>query len=254
MGGVTAIVQARVASTRLRRKILEPVGDKPLILWVTSRLRAAALVDDVVIATSLSPADDEVFELARREGILCHRGSEDDVLDRFIGAAKLCPADTIIRATGDNPLLDSVTLDLMIKSHLDSGSDYTGANGVVPLGSTAEVVALHALKSAWEEARETPYREHVTPFIHSQPGRFKVRAANPAEYLAGKNYRLTVDTNEDLALMRVLCAELGKAGKPFDAHGAVELLDRRPELVSINMEVLQKDWRRELSGGGTSGG
>jgi len=240
--GVAAIIQARCGSTRHYNKIFEPIGDKPLLWWVVKRLRDAKLVDHIIIATTVNAPDDAVESFAKSEGLLIARGSEEDVLDRFINAIKLCPAKTIVRATGDNPLVDSPTLDLMISSHLESQADYTSIEGAVPTGSGAEVVSAEALERSWREAKGAQYHEHVTPYIHTNPDKFRINRIVPPDYMAGKNYRITVDTAQDLALMRALHDELKERGKPFDFQNAMELLIERPDIAAINQDVRQKSW------------
>ncbi|MGK7344336.1 MAG: cytidylyltransferase domain-containing protein [Candidatus Nitrospinota bacterium M3_3B_026] len=236
-----AVIQARMASTRLPGKVLEKIGEKTILGWVAERLRSAELVDRVVVATSVSAADDAVEEFAAARRIPLFRGSEEDVLDRFHGAVLDYPAETIVRATADNPLLDSAFLDDMIRSHMEAGAGYTGAAGPVPLGSAAEILSASALEKAWREARDAASREHVTPYIYSNPAFFRLNRTTPPAYLAGRSWRLTVDTAEDLEFLRQVHRAL--AGAPFDARSAAELLDRRPELLKINKDVEQKSWR-----------
>jgi len=239
-----AIVQARTGSTRLSNKIFEPICEKTLLGWVIDRLRAAKLIDQIVIATTTNREDNEVVEFAKLEGVPCVQGSEDDVLDRFITVLDNYPAKTIVRVTGDNPLTDTGLIDALIEKHLKSSSDYTGLNGVFPHGLTAEIVSFDALQKAHTESSSPGYREHVTTYIHSQPEMFHIDRIDPPDYLIGRDYRLTVDTEDDLLLMRTLCDRLAKAGKVFTAKNAVALLDSEPSLQKMNSHVKQKDWRK----------
>ncbi len=241
-----AIVQARVGSTRLRNKIFEPICGKPLLGWVIDQLRKAKLIDQIVIATTTNHEDQQVVEFAKQEGLPSVCGSEEDVLDRFITVLDNYPAKTIVRATGDNPLTDARLLGLLIKKHLASKNDYTSLDGVFPYGLSAEVVSADALRKAHAQSSSPKYREHVTTYIHSQPGMFNIGRIDPPDYLIGRRFRLTVDTGADLLLMRTLCGRLLKAGKEFNAENAVALIDSDPELLKINNHVSQKDWRKQL--------
>ncbi len=243
---VLAVVQARSESTRLPGKIFERVCDKPVLEWVVTRLVEAKLVDRVVIATTTGDADNQVAALAEALKLGCVRGSVEDVLSRFIDALDLYPADIVVRATGDNPLLDTEALDAAIERHVSSRPDYTGSRDKVPTGLLAEVVSTGALRKAHEQARGEAYREHVTTFIHSNPGKFKIAEVSAPDYLRGRDYRLTVDTDEDLELMRVICGRLAREGRDFDAKNAVDLIDREPGLRRINNHVIQKNWRTQL--------
>lgn len=240
-----AILQARVGSTRLRNKIFEPICGKPLLAWVVDRLRKAELIDRIVIATTTRREDERVVKFALEEGLPCVCGSEEDVLGRFIKALDIYPAETIVRATGDNPLTDARLLDLLIEKHLRSNADYTGLQAESPDGLSAEVVSAEALRKADAESSSPKYREHVTTYIHSQPGMFNVGRIDPPDYLIGRRFRLTVDTDADLVLMRTLYGRLLKAGKAFNAQNAVALIDSDPALLKINNHVSQKDWREQ---------
>jgi spore coat polysaccharide biosynthesis protein SpsF len=240
-----AILQARSGSTRLKEKIFEPICDKPLLGWVIERLRGAKRIDRIVMATTTNPDDDWVEAFCEELCLDCVRGSVEDVLDRFITVLDKYPAETIVRATGDNPLTDSGLLDLLINEHLQNDADYTGLKGVVPAGLSGEVVSAEALRKAHAESSGAKYREHVTSYIHSQPEKFKIVRIDPPQYLSGRDYRLTVDTDADLLLMRTLCDHLKKAGKEFNAKNAIALLDSDPELLKINNHVEQKQWRNE---------
>ncbi len=240
---VQAIIQARTSSSRLPEKIFQPIGDKPLLGWVLQRLSEAKKVERIVIATSVEPHDDKVESFAVNAGVEFFRGSEEDVLGRFAKTLETFPADTIIRATGDNPLLDPGALDMMIDEHINNNADHTGVSGKVPIGSTAEVVSPQALATAHSEANGEMFREHVTPFIFSHPERFRLLRVTPPHHLANKEYRLTVDTEEDLALMKAIYNKLREQDKPFDAVNAIQLLDMDPRVAAINQNVRQKGWR-----------
>ncbi len=241
--GVQAIIQARAGSTRLHRKTLERIGPyRTMLEWVIHRTQQARLIDRVVVATSCQSNDDDVVVIAEKAGVICIRGSEDDVLGRFAQTLAHYPALTVARITGDNPLLDSQFLDEMIRAHVDSESDYTGAVGVAPLGATAEVVSGAALLLAGKEAKGANFREHVTPFFYAGPKEFRRFALQVPDRFVDRGYRLTVDTEDDLCLMRELYGRLSKAGKKFDLPNAVALLDSAPELALINSSVRQKGW------------
>jgi len=244
--GVLAIVQARSESTRLPGKIFERVCDKPVLEWVVTRLVEAKLVGRVVIATTTRDTDNQVAALAEALKIGCVRGSVEDVLSRFINTMEMYPADIIVRATGDNPLLDPEALDATIERHVASHADYTSSRDKVPVGLLAEVVSAGALRKAHEQARGEAYREHVTTFIHSNPGKFKVAGVSAPDYLRGRDYRLTVDADADLELMRVICGRLAREGRDFNAKNGVDLIDREPGLLKINSHIIQKNWRTQL--------
>lgn len=243
---VQAVLQARTQSTRLKNKIFQPIGGRPVLGWALDRLREIKQVSRIVIATSVNPEDAKVTEFAESEGIACLRGSEEDVLARFAYTARRYPARIIVRATGDNPLLDPGCVDSLITAFNGIEADYCGFNGVIPPGTGAEVFSAAALLKADAESSGQAYREHVTSYIYSHPEKFNVVRAAPPDYLAGRDYRLTVDTGADLKLVETIYAGLDESGKRFNAKNAVSLLDANPGLLKINMDVKQKDWRNQL--------
>lgn len=243
--GVQAIVQARSGSTRLPGKIFSKIGPRSILEWVIGRLRAVSALERVVVATTSAPKDDQIESMASSLGIPVFRGNEEDVLDRFYHALEIFPSETVVRATADNPLLDTAMLDTMIGAHISGGYDHTGMGGTLPLGLTAEVVSSSAIETAWRHAVEKPHREHVTPYIYTHPEMFRLFSLPAPPEISGRSYRLTVDTAEDYNLMTAIYERLSGMGRPFCAKEAVRLLDVSPDLVGMNMNVRQKDWRKE---------
>jgi spore coat polysaccharide biosynthesis protein SpsF len=243
--GVQAIAQARSGSTRLPGKIFLKIGPKTIFEWVIQRLRASSRVERVVVATTSAPGDDQIESMADSLGVPVFRGDEEDVLDRFYHALEKFPAGTIVRATADNPLLDTAALDMMIAAHTAGGYDHTGGGGVIPLGLTAEVVSSSAIQMAWRETVDKPHREHVTPYIYSNPEKFRLFSLPAPPEISGRSYRLTVDTAQDYNLMTAIYGRLAGMKLPFCAGEAVRLLDLSPDLSGMNLNVRQKDWRKE---------
>ena len=123
-----AIIQARMASTRLPGKMLADIDGQPMLWHVVNRTRRSSLVDRLIVATSVNSGDDPIVQFCARNNIDCFRGSEDDVLDRFYQAAKYYKAKTIVRITGDCPLIDPIIVDKVISLFINSKADYTANN------------------------------------------------------------------------------------------------------------------------------
>ena len=111
---VVAIVQARMSSTRLPNKVLAKIGGHPMLLHVVRRVFLAQTVHDVCVATSTGDADTPIDDRCREQGITCFRGDEEDVLDRFYGAAVAVAATAVVRVTADCPLIDPVVIDKVV--------------------------------------------------------------------------------------------------------------------------------------------
>lgn len=230
-----AVLQARTSSRRLPGKVLEPIGGEPMLCRQIERVRRAANLDALVVATSTDPADDPVARLGESMALPVHRGSLDDVLDRVHGAALAHDADHVVRLTGDCPLSDPAVIDACIELHRAGGHDYTSNvhPPTWPDGLDVEVVTRDALEQAWCEASIPVEREHVTWFIHQRPGRFRI--GNLVCDTNRSDLRWTVDEPEDLELVRAIHNELYDPADPvFGTDAILALLRQRPDLAAIN--------------------
>ena len=235
---INAVIQARVGSTRFPGKVLEDLGGRPVLEWVVRAARSATQIDTVVVATSTRAADDVVAELAAHLGVAVVRGSEDDVLSRFVAALDAHPADAIVRLTADCPLLDPTLIDAVAGAWVASPThDYVSTVLVrcLPRGMDVELVTAGALRAV-DRTAVGHDRIHVTSGLYAQPSAYRLLGlcvTPPANDL-----RVTLDTREDLALLRALVAELSDA--PPSWRDVVAVLRARPELVAINAGVRQK--------------
>lgn len=204
---VTCILQARTGSTRLPGKVLADLGGQPMLGFLLDRL-ARLHVDHLLVATSDLPRDDPVAEVAETKGVAAVRGSESDVLGRYLTALDRYPADVVVRLTADCPLSDPAIIHAAIDLQAERRSDYV-SNSLVrtfPVGLDVEVMTATALREAGAEAADPPEREHVTPFIYRRPERYRLAALRIPEALAGE--RWTVDTPRDLERVRAIVARL----------------------------------------------
>ncbi|MGA8866813.1 MAG: glycosyltransferase family protein [Candidatus Sulfotelmatobacter sp.] len=235
---VVAIIQARTGSTRLPGKVLADIKGQPMLWRVLERTRAAQVLDEVIVATSVEPADDTIAAFCREHECPCFRGSEMDVLDRYYHAARKYDADAIVRITSDCPLIDPGISSKTVHAFLEQQPDYASnsLDRTYPRGLDTEVIARSALERAWKAARAAYQRVHVTPYIYQNPGEFKILSVTgEADYSA---YRWTVDTPEDLEFVRTVYAHM--EGGLFPWRDVVDLLEQRPELVEINRSIVQK--------------
>jgi spore coat polysaccharide biosynthesis protein SpsF len=235
---INVVIQARTGSTRLPGKVLEDLGGRPVLEWVVRAAQAATQIDTVVVATSTLAGDDVVADLADSLGVPVVRGSENDVLSRYVAALDAYPADAIVRLTADCPLLDPSLIDAVagvwaaVPTH-----DYvsTLVARCLPRGLDVELVTARALRVV--DSIAVGYdRVHVTSLLYAAPTAYRllgVCVTPPANDL-----RVTLDTRQDLALLRALVAELPDA--PPAWRDVVAVLRARPDLVAINSGVQQK--------------
>jgi spore coat polysaccharide biosynthesis protein SpsF len=197
----TCVIQARTGSTRLPGKVLSDLGGRPMLGFMLERLRNLP-VDALVVATSTLDRDDPVCDIAASVDIPTVRGAEADVLARFADVLERHPADTVVRLTGDCPLIDPDVVIATLTLHKERTADYTSnvLPRTFPRGLDVEVVAASALLSAAEEAHDPAEREHVTPFVYRRPERFRLANLRSGESLGNESW--TVDTAADLEFVR----------------------------------------------------
>jgi len=240
-----AIVQARMGSKRLPGKVLEDLCGETVLARVIERVAACKRIDDVVVATTDLSRDDGVAREASRRGAKCFRGSEEDVLGRYFGAATRYGAEVVVRATADSPLFDPELLSEMLKRFFelqtcDTPVDYLSNTRTrsYPIGLGAEIFGFDALERAAREATDPYDREHVTPYLYREPGRFCVHAYVGEVDLS--HHRWTLDTPEDLRFIRTIYSALTDAGTDVTTQAVLDLLRARPELAALNAHVQQR--------------
>jgi len=235
---INAVIQARAGSTRLPAKVLADLGGRPVLEWVVRAARAATQIEEVIVATSSLAGDDPVADLADSLGAPVVRGSEDDVLSRYVMALEAHPADALVRLTADCPLLDPTLIDAVAGAWAAAPThDYISTLLVrcLPRGLDVELVTAEALRAVDRMATGHD-RVHVTSALYADPTAYRllgVCVKPPANDL-----RVTLDTEEDLALLRALVAVLPDA--PPSWRDVVAVLRARPDLVAINANVEQK--------------
>ena len=234
---ILAVVQARMSSSRLPGKVMKPILGRPMVARQMDRLARCTLIDKLVLATSREASDDPLEALATQEGWRCYRGTLDDVLDRFAGAAIAHgPAAHIVRLTADCPLIDPAIVDQTVARHLATGADYTSnalpGQRTFPDGFDTEVMTAAALARAAREATTKPNREHVTPYFYENPQLFKLAGLTQHRQLG--DLRWTVDTARDFDFATAVFAELLPVNPTFGQDDILALLTRRPDLARIN--------------------
>lgn len=236
---VVAVIQARMGSTRLPGKVLHQIGERSMLGQIVNRVRQAHCIDEVVIATTTNAADEAVVTEAHSLRVPVYRGNEEDVLERFVQAAREMLAHTIVRITADCPLIDPAVVDLAIATFraVYPTADYVSntLQRTYPRGLDVEVFTKDGLEQAAKEANTPHQREHVTPFFYENPHRFRLQPiTNDLDCSA---YRWTVDTREDLDFVREIYRRLetGECGW----RNVLSILEKEPALCDINRHVPQ---------------
>ena len=224
---VLTLVAVRLKSNRLPRKALADLYGEQLILRLTERVMRAKIPADVIWCTSTHSQDDSLEILASEHGIDCFRGSEMDVMSRFIQVADQENASTVVRVTGDNPLTDPGMMDFMIEVHLEEGSEYTYTKDL-PAGTRSEIINVDMLKRCHTLLQDPDSSEYMT-WMLNRPDHFKTLQYKVKDQkLRRPEISLTVDTESDLSIMRAIYEKF--EGKPPELQHIISWRDQNPEL------------------------
>ncbi len=202
-----AIVQARMGSTRLPGKVLMTLGGRSMLTYLVDRLHQTQCLDQVVVATTVHPRDDIIVEECRRHHIYCFRGSEHDVLSRYLEAATITDADIVVRVTADNPFTDPESIDRVVNHIVETGAEYVIENGL-PIGTTGEALTRHLLARMAEIAHEERWREHVTLYAKENPSDAGGIFLDARPGCESPNLRLTVDELPDYLRVQAVARKL----------------------------------------------
>lgn len=232
------IIQARMSSTRLQGKVLMKIADHPMLYFVFTRA-SKAKVSKVIVATSNDLSDDSIVDYCTQQNFPVIRGNLNNVLDRFYHAAKHEKADVVIRVTADCPLIDGDLITQGLIQFEKEKPDYLSntIRRTYPRGFDFEIFTFAALEFAYQNAKTQFEYEHVTPFIwKSQPEKFNIKQLTQKGDKS--NYRLTVDTPDDLELVKELLEKYHAEAK--NCAEIIGILDSHSELFQINAHIKQK--------------
>ncbi len=239
------IIQARLGSTRLPKKILMPLpysSNKTVLEQVIYRVKNAHLVDEIIIATTNLIEDEPIVGLMKKIEVKYYRGSSDNVLARFYNAAKENNLDIVVRITSDCPCVDPNIIDNFVSIFKEEDYDYVAniLSSSYPRGLDVEVFSFEALSKAFFKAISSYDKEHVTPFICNNPYIFKLKNIEFPSEVNLPNVRITVDTYEDYMLICSIYDYLYKEGYCFCTKDIISLYNKKPWLYEINKEIQQK--------------
>lgn len=214
---IAAMLQARTGSSRLPGKVLLPIGGKPMIEQILRRINRSQLCKEFFLLTTERAEDDPVADIGTRLGVNVVRGSEDDVLDRFVTSLNQTEAEVIVRLTGDNPFVDGDLIDYMLAAFLAANPRADYANNIddsgFPIGLSAEIVHRRALMDAHKCGHTAEDREHVTHFIRSRHNKYRLQTIHaPAPFSVTS---LTIDTKEQYDKLAPLFERLQRKKADF---------------------------------------
>lgn len=236
---IVALVQARMGSTRLPNKVMKQIDGIPMIELLLSRLSRAKEIDQIIVATSIDERNQPLVEHVQKLGYVCEQGSENDVLDRFVQAARKHQADVVVRITGDCPLVDPELVDEVVRHFKAANVDYFSNTNppTYPDGLDIEVCTFKALEDANRETSKPFDHEHVTPFLR-ESGKFKTAAMQYGQDLSA--LRWTVDEPADFVVIEKVFQHF-HPHTDFTWSEVLNLQLQQPEIFNINQHLIRNE-------------
>ena len=237
---VTAIIQARMSSTRLPGKVLLKVMGRSLLSYQIERLRFSKMIDKIIIATSVNREDDPIVELCQKENIIFYRGSEDDVLDRHYQSAKKHNVNDIMRLTADCPLIDPLVCDSVVEKYIFVNADYIHTGQSFCEGIGCEVFQFDLLEKMWKNASLKSEREHVTLYVRNHWN--ELNCITLENEIDDSKYRITVDEKRDFIVVKALLENLySRYKKPFSIDDVKAYFKAHPKIYELNADIIRNE-------------
>ena len=244
-GKVVGSIEARFGASRLPGKVLKEIMGVPMLALMLERVKRAKGLDDIVIATSENPKDDALEQLARKIGVKCFRGSEDDVLKRVCDAVKFVEGDHIVELWGDTPLIDPKIIDDAVTFYMNNDLDCVGTclDKTFPWGMSLLVFPYKILAEIEALSKDPVDRENVSNHIYEHPEKYKTGHLPCPADIRRPEIRLTVDEIHDFELVTKIFEALYPDNPWFDTRDILNFIDGHPQLLEINKDVKQKKYR-----------
>jgi len=226
------IIQARTASTRFPKKILNKIDEMHTVLeFLIKQLKNSRKIDKIVIATTCSNDDEKIIELCKQLDLDFFQGDENDLVDRYYKCAKKFNFENIIRITSDCPLMDPYLVDEGIDKFLEEGCDYlTNSTGSFPHGVDFSIFKFSVLEKTWKNAHLLSEKEHIIPYMEKNESNFNtIFIKNDSDH---SKFRITLDWPDDLELLRTIVSRIDN--RPILIQDVVKLLDNNLNLLKIN--------------------
>lgn len=235
---VIIIIQARMGSSRLPGKILKPLGEADVLTYDIARCRAIEGISEVIVATSLLPQDDVIATWCEERQVAYFRGSEDDVLDRYVQCAKMYQPDYVMRVTSDCPFVDHEMASEIVKLMVQEKKDIILLDGELPRGLAVELISYDALLRIHDIGKESRHREHVTYYAYEFNEQFESVIYKVPLNRQVPELRITLDTEEDYEMLATVAKHFNNP--LVSCVSVIEYLKSTPEIAKINAHIEQK--------------
>jgi glutamate-1-semialdehyde 2,1-aminomutase len=232
---VVAIVQARMNSVRFPNKVMKKINNVPIIEILLKRLNKSKLINQIILATSTDKSNKILVNHVESLGFSCIEGSDSNVLNRYVQAAKKTEADIVVRITGDCPLVDPDLVDECIRGFQESKVDYYSNTSppTFPDGLDVEVIKFTALMKAAQESNKPSHKEHVTLYIRESNKFSKLNYFNNEDL---SSLRWTVDDPVDFDVILKIFNYF-KTNIYFSWREVLDLYFNKPQIFSLNSQI-----------------
>lgn len=231
-----------MTSSRLPGKVMLDCCGQPMLARMVDRLRRCRTLDHIVLCTTVNASDDPLAALAADLGIGCWRGSEDNVLSRVLDGARAFQADVIVELTGDCPLIDPALIDQVVTRWQDSDADYC-ANVLTrsyPIGMDTQVFPTAVLADVSQRTQDPQDLEHVSLYIYRHPELYRLIGVEAPPHQHHPHLRLTLDTAQDLAVIRHIYSALLPQKPDFGLDDILAYLQANPDVAALNADVAHR--------------
>ncbi len=244
-GKIAAIIAVRMGSKRLPKKAIANIEGYTAIERVVNNLYPSTYIDEIIIATTTSKENDPIEDIAIRKGISIFRGDENNVVKRYIDTAERFNVNTIVRVTGDCPLVSYEIADYLIAKHLEKGAEFTTMDlERSPVGTLSEIIELSALKKLAHQNIDLSYSEYMSFYFKNNPTFFSNNIVPCPDEFISPGLRLTLDYQEDLDLFRHIFKRLNAGKEAIPLVKTISYLKNHPEIAKINKDMPLK-WRED---------
>jgi spore coat polysaccharide biosynthesis protein SpsF len=241
MKKISAVIEARMTSTRLPGKHMMLANGKPIISYLINRLKKVPSLDHIIMATTSNDTDNPLVELASKMNIDYFRGSEANVMLRVIESAESVSSETVVSITGDCPLIDPIIIEQAIQTFIQNECDYVN-NAYIPGypgGMNVQVYSLDSLKRSYNMTTEPLDLEHVTSHILRNPKIFKhIYMIAPMD-LSWPEISFELDEQNDYDFLKKIIEHFDTE-EIFSCKQVIDLLQENPDWVRINNKVSRK--------------
>jgi len=238
------LITARLKSKRLKKKLLLPIKNIPIIVHMINRIKFSNEISRIILCTSTNVQDDPLEVISKKENILCFRGSENDVLQRLLDAANKYEIDSFANMTADSPLIDPQLIDKTVKYYKRIG----GIDLLLPTEGSlcgCKIVNVSSLKSICN--KKTSNNTEVWNNYFIKHG-FNVETYKINKNLLLKSFKTSLDYIEDYKMISEIFNELYDANPNFSSMDIINLIKIKPHIKSINSSTfLIKRWKNHVN-------